>query len=80
LAAGGARRGAESSPVHTDADADLDQSTTTPAADQGANYISMRRLSELVGATTLEGFAALGHLLAHHRPDRYAPSIYRVAE
>ncbi len=71
-----------SSPVHTDADADLDQVDhhAGQAADQGADYISMRRLSELVGATTLEGFAALGHLLAHHRPDRYAPSIYRVAE
>jgi len=48
------------------------------AADQGADYISMRRLSELVGATTLEEFAALGQLLAQQRPDRYAPSIYRV--
>ena len=48
------------------------------AADQGTDYISMRRLSELVGATTLEEFAALGQLLAQQRPDRYAPSIYRV--
>lgn len=48
------------------------------ASDQGADYISMRRLSELVGVTTLEGFAGLGQLLAHHRADRYAPSIYRV--
>ena len=30
--------------------------------------------------SALEGFAALGQLLAMHRPDRYAPSIYRVAE
>lgn len=47
------------------------------AADQGADYISMRRLSELVGAATLDAYAALGQLLAEHRPDRHAPSIYR---
>lgn len=40
------------------------------AAEQGADYISMRRLAELVGATTFEGFAALGELLAQHRSDR----------
>ena len=57
------------SPVHTVTDADLDQVDhhAGQAADQGADYISMRRLSELVGATTLDGFAALGQLLAHHR-------------
>jgi hypothetical protein len=68
------------SPVHTVTDADLDQVDhhAGQASDQGADYISMRRLSELVGATTLEGFAALGQLLAHYRADRYAPSIYRV--
>jgi hypothetical protein len=54
-------------------------STTSPCKPptKGADYISMRRLSELIGATTLNGFAALGRLLAQHRPDRYAPSIYR---
>jgi hypothetical protein len=67
------------SPEHRVTTADLDQvdHQAKQAADQGADYISMRRLSELIGATTLNGFAALGQLLAQHRPDRYAPSIYR---
>lgn len=70
------------SAVHTVTLADLDQvdHQAKQADDQGADYISMRRLSELVGATTLEGFAALGQLLAQHRLDQYAPSIYRVAK
>jgi hypothetical protein len=72
----------DGSPVHTVTVDDLDQVDhhAGQAADQGADYISMRRLSELVGVTTLEGFAALGQLLARNRADRYAPSIYRVVE
>ena len=62
----------------TDADLDQVDHQADLAADQGADYISMRRLSELVGATTLDGFATLGQLLTRHRADRYAPSIYRV--
>jgi hypothetical protein len=46
------------------------------AAEQGADYIRMRRLAELIGATTFEGFAALDELLAQHRSDRYGRSIY----
>jgi hypothetical protein len=48
------------------------------AADRGADYISMRRLSELIGATTLDAYADLGNLIATERPARYAPSIYRT--
>jgi hypothetical protein len=44
----------------------------------GADYISMRRLSELIGATTLQAYADLGNLIATQRPVRYAPSIYRT--
>ena len=68
------------SPAHRVTTADLEQvdHQAETAAGQGADYISMRRLYELIGATTLDGFAALGQLLAHHRPDLYAPSIYRV--
>jgi hypothetical protein len=68
------------SPVHTVTVDDIAQVDhhADQASQQGADYISMRRLSELVGASTLEGFAALGQLLAQHRSDRYAPSIYRV--
>jgi len=38
----------------------------------------MRRLSELIGATTLDAYADLGNLIATERPARYAPSIYRT--
>jgi hypothetical protein len=46
------------------------------AAERGADYISMRRLSELIGATTLDAYADLGNLIATKRATRYAPSIY----
>ena len=49
------------------------------AAERGADYISMRRLSELIGATTLDAYADLGNLIATERPARYAPSIYRAS-
>lgn len=48
------------------------------AAERGADYISMRRLSELIGATTLDAYADLSSLIATVRPARYAPSIYRT--
>ena len=38
----------------------------------------MPRLSELIGATTLDAYADLGNLVATDRPRRYAPSIYRT--
>ena len=49
------------------------------ASSRGADYISVRRLSELLGATTLDTFAALSDLLAIERPGRYEPSIYRAS-
>lgn len=48
------------------------------AHDHGADFISVRRLAELLGATTLDAFVALSGLLAARRPDRYEPSIYRT--
>jgi hypothetical protein len=48
------------------------------AAGRGADYISMRRLSERIGATALESYADLGNLIATERPARYAPSISRT--
>ena len=45
---------------------------------RGADYISMRRLAELVGANRLDSYADLGQLLRQERPDAYAPSLYRV--
>ena len=48
------------------------------AAARGADYISMRRLSELIGANRLDSYAELGQMLQHERPDRYATALYRV--
>jgi hypothetical protein len=48
------------------------------AAERGADFISLRRLTELLGGTTMQAFEALTALLATHRTERYAPSIYRV--
>lgn len=45
---------------------------------RGADFISIRRLSELLGASTLETFEALSTLLAARRPNRYEPSLYRT--
>ncbi|MGH3923732.1 MAG: hypothetical protein ACRDTT_12840, partial [Pseudonocardiaceae bacterium] len=48
------------------------------AHDNGADYISLRRLSELFGAATLDAFTALSALLKAQRPDCYEPSLYRT--
>lgn len=50
----------------------------TEARERGADFISVRRLSELLGATTLDTFADLSALLAEHRADAYEPSVYRT--
>lgn len=46
---------------------------------RGADFISVRRLSELLGVTSLDGFAALSALLATRRPHAYSPPIYATA-
>lgn len=48
------------------------------AHENGADFISVRRLSELLGASTLNTFAALSALLAARRPNHYEPSLYRT--
>ncbi|MGH3938452.1 MAG: DUF1152 domain-containing protein [Pseudonocardiaceae bacterium] len=48
------------------------------AHEHGADFISLRRLSELLGAITLDSFAALCALLKVQRPDRYELSLYRT--
>jgi hypothetical protein len=48
------------------------------AHQHGADFISLRRLSELLGATTLNAFTALSALLAAKRPNHYEPSLYRT--
>jgi hypothetical protein len=49
------------------------------AARLGVDYISSRRLAELVGATTLDAYAALNELIAQHRPAQHATSLYAVS-
>ena len=48
------------------------------AHSRGADFISMRRLSELVGATNLSAYSALTELLRSSRPRHYAPGVYSV--
>ena len=43
-----------------------------------ADYISTRRLAELLDARTPALYAELTELLSRERPDRYAPSLYRI--
>lgn len=49
------------------------------ARSHGADFISVRRLSELLGATTLTAFDTLTELLSNERAGRYEPSLYRAA-
>ncbi|MGI8815830.1 MAG: DUF1152 domain-containing protein [Pseudonocardia sp.] len=62
----------------TPADLDLIDRAAAAAHERGAAYVSIRRLAELVHATTLPTYAALSDLLAHRRPDRYRHSLYRT--
>ncbi|MFC5994306.1 DUF1152 domain-containing protein [Pseudonocardia hispaniensis] len=48
------------------------------ARQRDADYISVRRLSELLGATSLDAFAALSAMLAARRPHAYESSVYRT--
>lgn len=73
-----ARRSSRSPHVVTAADLDQVDQFADQAARRAANFISMRRLAELTGITSLDGYAALGRLLAIHRPDQYAVSLYAV--
>jgi hypothetical protein len=50
------------------------------ASARGADFISIRRLSELLGATSMPAFAALSALLRVERPSRCEPSIYRTCQ
>jgi hypothetical protein len=66
--------------AHTPTTADLHtiDAEATHAAKRGATYVSMRRLAELVGTSSIETYAALGRLLAVNRPGQYLQSIYQV--
>jgi hypothetical protein len=78
--AGKAERLADRQPHMPDTD-DLDtiDHEAKRAADRGADYISMRRLAELIGSTSLASFEALTDLLTQTRPDKYKTSLYSVA-
>jgi hypothetical protein len=45
---------------------------------RGADFISVRRLSELLGARSMPAFSALSALLRTERPSRCELSIYRT--
>jgi hypothetical protein len=67
-------------PVHHPTHSDLPTADrhARDASSRGAQYISMRRLSELLRASTLATFTELCELLATERPQHYEPSIYRA--
>ena len=67
-------------PVHHPTRSDLPAADhyARDASSRGAQYISMRRLSELLHASTLGAFTELCELLATERPQHYEPSIYRT--
>jgi len=69
-------------PAHTPTRADLPaiDRLAAQAAARGANYVTIRRLAELLGVTTADGLAAFRALLAQARAGRYQPPLplYRV--
>lgn len=71
-----ARRSSRSPHVVTPVDLEQVDQFADQAARRAADFISMRRLAELTGIISLDGYAALGRLLAAHRPDQYAVSLY----
>jgi hypothetical protein len=40
------------------------------------DFMSIRRLAEFIGASTLDAFGALGSILSAERPSRYEPSLF----
>jgi len=48
------------------------------AAARCSDYLSIRRLAELLVATTLDAFAALIDVVEHYRSEHYTPSLYRT--
>jgi hypothetical protein len=62
----------------TAADLNAVDALAKEAGERGSDYISTRRLAELLGVRTLDGFADLAAILTEFRPDRYEPSLLRV--
>jgi hypothetical protein len=65
-------------PIHDDLKT-IDRYAAEASA-RGADFISIRRLSELLGARSMPAFAALSALLRAERPSRCEPSIYRTRQ
>lgn len=67
-------------PIHVPERLDLPAIDTyaREAQARGAQYISMRRLAELLQASSLDAYAELCNLLAKERPDNFQPSVYRT--
>lgn len=70
----------EHRPAHMPTSRDLQRIDTfaQEAAGRGADLVSIRRLAELVGATSLDAFGELTRLLSSQRPEQYALGAYRV--
>ncbi|MGH8571965.1 MAG: DUF1152 domain-containing protein [Gammaproteobacteria bacterium] len=49
------------------------------AAGRCANYVTVRRMAELLGVTSRDGFAKFRELLVDARPEQYKPPLYHVA-
>jgi hypothetical protein len=67
--------------IPTDVDLASIERHAADTAARGADYVTIRRLAELLGVTTRDGLTALRALLAEARPDSYQPPLplYRVA-
>ncbi len=49
------------------------------AAGRSANYVTVRRMAELLGVTSRDGFAKFRELLVDMRPEQYKPPLYYVS-
>lgn len=52
----------------------------TEAATRGASFVSIRRISELIGVTSWQHLCQLRRLLAKSRPNAYCPPILKVPD
>lgn len=75
-----ARRLSERQPhIPTTDDLPMIAGHAAEARRRGADFISVRRLSELLGATNLGAFTALSDLISQHRAEAYELSLYRTS-
>lgn len=77
-AAKAVRRSARPSHIPSSADLPHIDQLAAEAEERRAEFISMRRLAELVGVTSLDGYVDLTRMIAEARPGQYAIGAYRV--